>query len=109
MYDKVYEWKREEVYLFVLEMNDTQIWHAWRDQGHQPSQAVLPTSAHMLPPTYAETQSPPRIPNCGMRLMYPILVSYIKGIVQREVRGVESRLKRSVLINCLVALVHFLN
>ncbi len=31
----------------------------------------------------------------------------LKGIVQRDVRGVESRLKRSVLINCLVALVHF--
>jgi hypothetical protein len=31
----------------------------------------------------------------------------IKGIVQRDLRGVESRLKRSVLINCLVALVHF--
>ncbi len=30
-----------------------------------------------------------------------------KGIVQRDVRGVESRLKRSVLINCLVTLVHF--
>ncbi len=31
----------------------------------------------------------------------------VKDIVQRDVRGVESRLKRSVLINCLVALVHF--
>jgi hypothetical protein len=32
---------------------------------------------------------------------------WVKGIVQRDVRGVESRLKRSVLINCLVAIVPF--
>ncbi len=31
-----------------------------------------------------------------------------KGIVQRDVRGVKSRLKRSVMINCLVALFIFL-
>jgi hypothetical protein len=30
-----------------------------------------------------------------------------KGITQRDVRGVESWLKRSVLINCLVVLVNF--
>jgi hypothetical protein len=33
----------------------------------------------------------------------------IKGIVQRDLTGVESRLKRSALINYLVALVHFFN
>ncbi len=32
----------------------------------------------------------------------------IKGIVQRDVRGVKSRLKRSILIKCLVTFVHFL-
>ncbi len=31
----------------------------------------------------------------------------LKGIVQQDVRGVESRVKLSVLINCLVALVLF--
>ncbi len=31
----------------------------------------------------------------------------LKGIVQRDVRGVESRLKRSALMNYLVALVYF--
>ncbi len=31
-----------------------------------------------------------------------------KGIVQRDVRGVETRLKRSALMNYLVALVYFL-
>jgi hypothetical protein len=36
-------------------------------------------------------------------------LGYVKGIVQRDVRGVESRLKRSTLINHLVALVHFFN
>jgi hypothetical protein len=30
-----------------------------------------------------------------------------KGIVWRDIRGVESRLKRSALINYLVALVYF--
>jgi hypothetical protein len=33
--------------------------------------------------------------------------SGLTGIVQRDVRGVESRLKRSILMNCLVVLVHF--
>jgi hypothetical protein len=33
----------------------------------------------------------------------------LKGIALHHVRGVKSKLKRSVLINCLVALVHFLN
>jgi hypothetical protein len=38
-----------------------------------------------------------------------LIKSFLKGIVQRDVRGVESRLKRSVLINCLVAIVPYLN
>jgi hypothetical protein len=36
-----------------------------------------------------------------------IMPCYLKGIVQRDVRGVESRLKRSALMNYLVALVYF--
>jgi hypothetical protein len=36
----------------------------------------------------------------------PLAVAF-KGIVQRDVRGVESRLKRSALMNYLVALVYF--
>ncbi len=31
----------------------------------------------------------------------------LKGIVQRDVKGVESRLKQSALINYIVALVYF--
>ncbi len=38
--------------------------------------------------------------------LFPI-ETHIKGIVQRDVRGAESRLKRSALINYLGALVHF--
>ncbi len=33
--------------------------------------------------------------------------SEIKGIVQRDVRWVESRLKRSALMNYIVAIVYF--
>jgi hypothetical protein len=36
-------------------------------------------------------------------------VASLKGIVQRDLTGVENRIKRSALINYLVALVLFLN
>jgi hypothetical protein len=34
---------------------------------------------------------------------------HVKGIVQRDLTGVESRLKRSALMNYLVAIVFFFN
>ncbi len=40
---------------------------------------------------------------------YISLDNTFKGIVQQDLTGVKSRLKRSALINHLVALVHFFN
>jgi hypothetical protein len=44
---------------------------------------------------------------CLFKGLYYENIIGLKGILQRDVRGVESRIKRSILINCLVALVSF--
>ncbi len=41
------------------------------------------------------------------RVPLSVMVAYVKGIVQRELKGVETRLKRCALINYLVGIIYF--